>query len=552
MTDPTTAATSSPTSASPPTVAHAVVAALRAAGVRRVHGVPGEDHLRLLHAIDEGGLEYIAARDESAAGVMATAEAQFTGVPGVLLVTPAPGITNAINGIASAALDHVPLIVIVGQHAPERRPVIVRQNLDNHALLAPLVKWSATLGPRVHQVMAKVLDTALLGDPGPVLVELRDDVAKLAPLDTASEWPIHAPASAIVARAGVAAPLREALASARRPVVLVGGRGRSAEVGAGVSAFVEAARAPVFTTPSAKGAVAHDSRWLAGTFLNGNLEDAIIGRADLIVGVGLDAGDIFNGAWRHSIPFIALEPDPLRVQHFFPTSTLILGELSCLLDEARPAGSPSEWAPAEVTAYRESISERFIDPDPNGTLTIPAGIADARSVLPDDTLVTVDAGFGKPLMSMLWDARIANAYVSSQGLSTMGYAIPAANALKLVAPGRTVVGFLGDGSLLMRASEISVAAAHGIAPIYIVWVDGSLSQIEVKQLRQDLRNVGVQFAPPSCAAIAAAFGGTGHDVTTRAEFREVLRAALGASGPVLIGVRVDQARRGEWFESLRG
>src|SRR5262245_46550474 len=166
-----------------PAVAHALVTTLRAAGVRRVHGVPGEDHLRLLHAIEEGGLQYVAARDESAAGVMAAAEAQVTGVPGVLLVTPAPGITNALNGIASAAMDHAPLIVIVGQHPPERRPVIVRQNLDNHALVAPLAKWSTTLSPRVHQAMAKVLDTALLGDPGVVLVELRDDVARAEPAD---------------------------------------------------------------------------------------------------------------------------------------------------------------------------------------------------------------------------------------------------------------------------------------------------------------------------------------------------------------------------------
>src|ERR1043166_8757620 len=160
----------------PSTVATAFARALKAAGVQRVYGLPGEDHLRLLDTVAAEGLSYIGAREESAAAMMAATEAQASGVPGVVLVTIAPGLTNAINAIAHAWLDHVPLLIVCGQHAPERAPLIVRQGLDNHRLVASITRWTVTASARIHQVTARALDTALTAPAGPVLLELRDDV----------------------------------------------------------------------------------------------------------------------------------------------------------------------------------------------------------------------------------------------------------------------------------------------------------------------------------------------------------------------------------------
>jgi acetolactate synthase-1/2/3 large subunit len=143
-------------------------------------------------------------------------------------------------------------------------------------------------------------------------------------------------------------------------------------------------------------------------------------------------------------------------------------------------------------------------------------------------------------------------YFTAHGLSTMGFALPAANALQLAHPKRRVVGFMGDGSLLMRASEIGVAAQHGIAPIYVAWMDESLSQIEVKQVRQHLQPVGARLPRTSCAKVADAFGGVGVDVETLDEFRQALGEAQHAQLPTLIGARVDQTWRPEWYELLRG
>jgi acetolactate synthase I/II/III large subunit len=137
-------------------------------------------------------------------------------------------------------------------------------------------------------------------------------------------------------------------------------------------------------------------------------------------------------------------------------------------------------------------------------------------------------------------------------LSTMGSALPAANALQLMHPERPVVAFMGDGSLLMRASELSVAAEHGIAPIWIAWLDGALAQIETKQLRQHLQPVGARLPDIWCARLGDAFGVSGVDVDTLPAFGDALRQALDTKRPTLIGARVDQSRRREWYELLRG
>jgi acetolactate synthase-1/2/3 large subunit len=528
-------------------VARTFARSLRAAGVRRVYGLPGEDHLRLLDALADEGVVYVGARDESAAAIMAAAEAQATGVPGVVLVTLAPGITNAINGIAHAWLDGIPLLIVTGQHDPERAPVIVRQSLDTHQIVSGVVKWNVRASQRISQTLAKALDTALAPRPGPVLFELRDDVASAPALDASEDWPVLQLGAHTQATIGSASVPRD-VARARRPVLVVGGNCpfSSRDV---LALAAERLAAPVFTSPAAMGILPSDSPWSAGTFMNGNLETFLLDRADLIITIGLDAKDFFNAAWRYSAPVLALNPYP-DTQRFAPATHQLVGDCAAGLVALANAGSSSEWTIEDVREYHAHVRAPF-DLE-SRAFTIPAALCTARAVLPADALVTVDAGFGKPLTSYLWSAAGPNQYFTAHGLSTMGFALPAANALQIAYPLRPVVGFMGDGSLLMRASEISVAAEHGVAPILIGWLDGALAQIETKQLRQRLNPVGARLPSVSCAKIADAFGGSGCDVASIDEFRDALEMALDSRVPTLIGARVDQSRRAEWYELMRG
>ncbi len=535
-------------------VAAAFAAALRAAGVERVYGLPGEDHLRLLDALPAAGLTYIGARDETSAVLMAATEARARGVPGIALVTIAPGITNAINGLAHAWLDGVPLLIVSGQHAPERAPLIVRQGLDAHRLVQPLTKWTATASARIHQVAAKAFDIALAAPTGPVYLELRDDVAALPPLDRLRDWPVLQSATRTYSsRASIVDDLPvglNLLSSARRPTLVVGAQCPTDD--ATREAIDHASRgfgAPIFTSPAAMGIASTAHPFFAGTFMNGNLESELLGASDLILALGLDATDFFNVAWRYAAPVLAIN-ERADTQRFAPVQHQLIGHTALLLDALVANCARSDWTVSDVNHYRARVESPFHLED--DAFTIPSALRAARRVLPADTLVAVDAGFGKPLASYLWSSCEPNSYFTAHGLSTMGYAIPAVNALKLAYPRRNIVAFMGDGSLLMRASEMTVAVEHGVAPIYIAWMDAALAQIHTKQLRQHLRPVGASVPRVDCGQLAAAYGATGLEVGTLAEFEDALCAALESQLPTLIGAAVDQSHRAEWYELLRG
>ncbi|HEY1292422.1 MAG TPA: thiamine pyrophosphate-binding protein, partial [Chloroflexota bacterium] len=517
---------------------------------------PGEDHLRLLDALGAAELSYVPAREESAALLMAATEAQASGRPGVAIVTLAPGITNAMNGLAHAWLDRVPLLVVSGQHHPDRAPVIVRQGLDTHRLVDSLTKWATTASPRIHQVLARALETAMAPPAGPVLLELREDVASASAADRGEDWPLlqvggrtHTPRGAVEAGA-LPSEVANAINASRRPVIVVGGNcPTDVRTRTSLRQLSEALQAPVFTSPSAMGCVTPDAEYFAGTFMNGNLEAEMLGRSDLVLTVGLDAKDFFNAAWRYTAPIVAINEHP-DTQRFVPITHQVLGPTGPALEVLARVRCASEWFTSDVAAYWSSFERVFHLAD--NRFTIPAALRLARELLPPETRVAVDAGFGKPLASYLWSTPEPNRYLTAHGLSTMGYALPAANALSLMEPPQPVVAFMGDGSLLMRASEISVAAEQGVAPIYVAWMDGALAQIETKQVRQNLRPVGARVPDVSCAKIADAFGGIGVDVSTLDDFSRALRHGLRAGRPTLIGARVDQSCRAEWYELLRG
>jgi acetolactate synthase-1/2/3 large subunit len=296
--------------------------------------------------------------------------------------------------------------------------------------------------------------------------------------------------------------------------------------------------------------VSPDAPWFAGTFMNGNLEARLLGASDMLLTLGLDAKDFFNGAWRYSARVVAINAQP-DTQRYVPTTHQVVSDTATCLSALESVDTVSRWTRDDVVAYRAHVEAPFGLAD-SQALTIPSALRVARSLLGSDGLVAVDAGFGKPLTSYLWSAAEPRQYFTAHGLSTMGYALPAANALALAFPDRRAVAFMGDGSLLMRASEMTVAVEQGIAPIYVAWMDRSLAQIETKQLRQQLRPVGARLPAVSCARIADAFGGHGVDVASLSEFADALSAALNGNTATLIGARVDVARRAEWYELLRG
>ena len=455
-------------------VAEAVARGLAARGVERVYGLPGEDHMLILSALASEGIAYVGARCENAACIMACAESQASGRTGVALVTMAPGITNAINGIANAFLDQVPLIVLCGQHPAERQSTAIRQYLDNAKVTAGVTKATFAATSSINHDLARAFAIAESVAPGPVLLEVRDEIARSDASDDLERW-LGATTEAM-GEPSVPVDLAVRLGAAERPVLIIGSHGRYPDIAASVSTLATRLRAPVFVTQSAIGRVRTDP-WLAGTFLNGNREQQLLGEADAILGIDLRPNEIYNRQWAYA-PISAICSTRLE-DTYFPIDQRLVGSVGSLLAslDAELAKLPvqSKWDAADVANYRANLERLFFAESDTSTLTIPEAIRCVRETLPDDALVVADAGFGKPILAYLWSAETAPTFFASSGLSTMGYAIPASIGVRLaVTEERKLVAFMGDGSLLMRASEISVAAELGLQCIYVAWMDSAL------------------------------------------------------------------------------
>jgi acetolactate synthase I/II/III large subunit len=529
-------------------------------GIRRVYGLPGEDHMALLDSFAKAGLDYCTAFNESAAVIMAATEAQLTGLPGVAVLSLAPGISNGVNGLLNTYLEEVPLLLISGQHPGDRLPFTVRQGFNIEQLVTPCTKWQArlTAGMDVPSVIGKAVDEAMSGRPGPVYLEIPDGVATSPAVtdEAAAEAAVtrlrarwqSGPAAQAVNPAAVS-ELAARLETAQHPALLLGGRRRRVTPAA-VAAFSAAFRVPVFTSSRQKGVLGADAPWYAGTFLNGRLEQELLREADLVVMIDPEAFDFYNKPWCFDAPAVAVT-DEAFTEWMNPLAAQLVAAPGPVLDELTArGGGASRWQPADVARYRTTVRDALLPPGA-ATFSVAHAVDAALAAWPRDGYLTADAGFSKPLIAMLSEPDLPDHFLASNALSTMGYSIPAAVAARR-AGAVPVLGFLGDGSLLMRATELMVGAADGIPGVFVAIMDRALTQIEVKQERRQLQTIGAALPPVQCAQLAVALGIDGSDVDNAGELTAAVAKGLQGDRPVLIGAHVDPAPSRTLFELLRG
>ncbi len=560
-------------------IAQQVAEALVGLGIRRVYGLPGEDHMTLLDSLARAGLDYCTAFNESSAVIMAATDAQLTGLPGVAVLSLAPGVSNGMNGLLNTYLEEVPLLLISGQHAGAQLPFVVRQGFNIEQLVASCTKWRAriTADMDVPSVIGKAVNEAMSGRPGPVYLELPDGVAGAESRSTEaaaaraagrlrSRWAASASAGtrivadaadvADAANPGDAADvaavdgLAARLAGARRPALVIGGR-RSRMRRSTIEAFATAYRIPVFTTSRQKGLLDSGFPFFVGTFLNGRLERRLLDQSDLVIMVDPESSDFYNRAWCFAADAIALT-DSSFSEWLNPFAEQLVADPDVLLRQltARPSPLASQWSAADVTGYRAALRASLLPADETG-FSVAHAVAAALDAWPRDGYLIADAGFSKPLVAMLSDPAVPGHFLASNALSTMGYSIPAAVSARRAGAG-PVLAFLGDGSLLMRATELMVPAAVPVPSVFVAIMDRSLTQIEVKQERRGLAPVGAALPPVRCGPLADALGIDGLDVYNADDLRAAASKELQGDRVVLIGAHVNPAPSRRLFDLLRG
>ncbi len=534
-----------------PTVAELIVEGLLRAEVPRIFGVPGGgSNLEVLEAARARGLPFVLCHQEWAATIMAAVTGELTGRPGAVLSTLGPGVTASATGLAHAQLDRSPLLYISDRHPSGVLAYATHQYVDHAAHLGPIVKGSVTVTPdSAGHWAAHAVQLALAEPRGPVHLDLPADVAgaPAVPVATTVTPPsVAAPDDALVERAA------EMIRGAKRPLVIAGLGCRAADA-KWLRAFCEALPAPVLTTYKAKGAIPDPHPLAMGIFTGGALEEPLVRRADLIIAFGLDTVELIPRRWSYTAPVLSLVRGPSQGgAGYFTPALEVVGDLGVMLEELAPRlhQHHADWDVAEVDRLRRE-RQRALEIDVPG-LAPHRVVQLTRELTQAGTIATVDAGAHMFQAAEYWQAVEPGEFLISNGLATMGFALPAAIAAQLVCPEQRVVCFTGDGGFMMVAAELETAVRLRLPITVIVFNDAALSLIEIKQEQKGYAGASMRYAGPDLAALARSFGVAAWTAADEAGFTSALVAAQRAQGPTLIDARIDPAGYRRMLEIVRG
>ncbi len=533
-------------------VSEVMVQYLKAAGVGHVFGYPGDPNVEFMEAARRAGMQFVLGRREGTAGLMAEAYGFLTGRPGVCMSTLGPGSSNMVNAVANAWLDRVPMIAISGQIERKREQTFTHQVLNHNLMFSPVSKWATQVAPdTVGSVMRKALRTAMAERPGPVHITTHADVVGMEATDAEVSLP---PLSAVHASLQVIAgnsekfDLQDRLRKARRPVVLAGIAAQRAGANVALARFADTIGLPVVVAPMAKGVLAEDHACYAGTLdmaCNALMWDFLKG-CDLLLAVGFDAVELIK-PWQLSVPTVHIDAVP-NTDQVYPAEVELVGDIAAILD-ALAAGWKGEarWKAAEVARHRDALRAAYYNGRVKGRLN-PTDVVDAvREALPRETIATSDVGSHKLLVGQGWTAYEPRSVLMTNGLSSMGYSLPAAIVAKLLNPARPVVCFVGDGGLAMVQGELRLAASLGLDLLLVVFCDNSLNRIEIKQANRNYPSWGTLIEPTDLAQLAPAMGCEGVMVDDAAALQRVLAGARPKDRPLVVGARIDPSQYSSQF-----
>lgn len=514
-----------------PKAADILAQRLHEAGCRTAFGIPGGEVLAMMDALNRAGLRMVLPKHENAGGFMAEGSWHATGAPGILLATLGPGVANGINVVANAWQDRVPLIFLTGCVDAHEAETYTHQVFDHTKLLAPITKASIRLAPGSVAVQVdKALAIALDGQPGPVHLDMPISLANAEEVDPAPRRPMPAPMAP--APSDIFADAKAKLAAAERPLVIAGVDVLTQYGEDKVRELVEAHQLPIITSYKAKGIVDEASPLcLGGHGLSPKSDGMIlplIAKADVVLLVGYDPIEMRTG-WRNpfAVGQTVIELSAVPNTHYMHLAThSFVGDVAASL-EALLDGTTLEsplWPDGEPAQTRSALKQAFTPMSDWGPATVFDTI---RKSTPPETVVTVDSGAHRILVSQMWPCSNPRSMLQSTALCTMGCAVPLASGFRLTdGKARPTIAFVGDAGLEMILGELATLRDLAIPVIVVVLVDRSLALIEKKQRSSGLENVAVDFGWTDFASVAEALGGRGVGVKDRPALETAIAEAL--------------------------
>jgi acetolactate synthase-1/2/3 large subunit len=525
--------------------AELLVRCLEHEDVRLIFGVPGEETLSLLDALQSSRIRFVVCRHEQGAAFMADVWGRLTGRAGVCLGTLGPGATNLTTGLGDANLDRAPVVAITGQAGRDRIHKESHQYVDVVDMFRPITKWNTrlALASVIPEAVRKAFKVAETEKPGVCHLELAEDVADeevaaaAAPLSTvrprrpSPDRPALRRAAELIDRAG-------------NPLIFAGNgviRGKAAPA---LREFAGRTGIAVANTFMAKGCLPWDHELSLGT-IGLQMRDVVscgFDRADLVIAVGYDPVEFAPRLWNadHGKTIVHIDFTPAEVDEDYQPAIEVVADIREALDLLTDLVSVHR-DPARTRALHDWIlGELQAGSTDTGFPLKPQRILhDLRQVLaPHDVLIS-DVGAHKLWVARLFQAEEPNTVIISNGFAAMGIGLPGAIAAKLLYPERRVVAVVGDGGFLMNVQELETAVRLELALVVLIFRDDAYGVIRWKQLNRYGREAGVSFGNPDFVRLAEAFGCRGARVEAADALRPALEAAFAGRGPCLVDVPVD-------------
>ena len=522
---------------------------LKRRGVKQVFGTPGSDTINLINAFSDQGIKYVLTHHENTAAYMASTYGEITGVPGVVIVTKGPGITNLASGIASAHLDRRPIIVFSAIIDPELLSKNPHQEVPLVAFGGLITKLSEEItSANVTTLLDRAYNVAIDPRPGAVYLPI-SPVQAIAEIDIDDSDIDGIITSTNKSRTIDKKSLDKAndlITASIKPIVVAGVGSVASKISDQLLSFIHKINAPACVTLQAVGNIpCNDALYLGMYGWFGNPIDEMLKEADLIITVGLDGWDIIR-PYKSKVPIISIDDADVNDRTFQPVSVGLKGNMAETLNSLQNLLGEREtdlgWLKKardcfdKIHNFELGISSEYRE---SSGIAPQAVYKEIRKVVPEETIIAADAGAHKSLASQAWLTNLPLKYFVSNGLSPMGFSLGAAMGAKMALPKAPVISFVGDGGFLMYAGELATWKRLDIAMIQVIMVDNGLTQVKSKQLKKGYNTESTSFEKIDYKKIVESFGIDAIEAHSVPELVDGIKKALKLDKPVSIIVKLD-------------
>ena len=552
------------------TAAAALAAQLESYGVEYVFGTCGHTNIALLDALSRTGIRFVIGRHEQTAAHAADGYARTSGKPGVLLLHVGPGMMNAVTGVATAALDSIPLIAIAGDvpsYYAGRHPhqeVNLHEDADQTAIYRPFSKrtWHVHRAEDLPRFTERAFWTATSGRPGTVLLNVPMDIfSRPVPDDLAARYPLPAETARPALAPETAERIAELLIGAERPLIYIGGGLRTSAARKALLTLAEHLDIPIVHSLMAKGTVPDSHPLLLGMpgFWGLEFTNAYARDADLVLALGTRFAETDASSWHPGFTWrfppsrlVQVDIDPAEIGRNFPVEIGAVADTALAVAAIADAVTTSRSVPVSRPNLRETItaarSAAFAAAREQGQgeefpLRPQRILADLRATLPADAVLVTDVGWNKNGVAQCYQLPAEGRFITPGGASTMGFGPAAAVGAQIGYPERVVVALVGDGGMSAQLPALPMAVEQGLPVIFVVMnnrAHGTIADLETANFGSgfgcEFRDqAGLPYSP-DFAGMARSCGADGYEISSPGDLRAALAEALRRRRPAVLDV----------------